>query len=145
MDLTNRPLSLLGHQRSRSISRNLLEQSAEMMGVFEAQQVGHFTDDETFHQKGFRLIDDEGMDVSDGCSAGGVVDHITEVACRIGQFGCTVCNGGKSSLMLQTFGEIVDQQTVKAFQDVAFAAFLLRQLPLIDSLAIIQNQLQVTD
>ena len=46
--------------------------------------------------------------------------------------------------MLKTFGEIIYQQAVEAFKDVAFATFFLSELALVDALAIIQNQLKVT-
>ena len=114
-----------------------------MMRVFEAQKIRHFANTEAFHEERFRLVDDEIMDIADGRAAGGMMNHITEVSGRISQFRCAPGNAGKALFVLQAFGEIIYQQAVEAFEDVTFAAFLLGELPKVDSLAVGQNQLQV--
>ena len=71
----------LSQELCRRHSRDFLEQTAEVVRVLEAQQIGHFAYAETFHQEGFCLVNDKCMDVADGCATGGFMDHIAEIAC----------------------------------------------------------------
>ena len=54
-----------------------------MVGIYEAQKVGHFANTEAFHKERFSLADDEIMNIADGRAAGGLMDHITEVSSGI--------------------------------------------------------------
>ena len=74
-----------------------------MMRVLKAQQVGHFSYGMTFHQKVFCLVYYEGVDIADGGTAGGLMDHIAEVTGGISKFARAVCNGWKAYFVLQPF------------------------------------------
>ena len=67
-----------------------------MVRKIETQQAGSLADVLTLHQQTFRLIDNIVVDVADGCAACGLVDNITEITGRIGQFGGTIGNGGQT-------------------------------------------------
>lgn len=56
-----------------------------MVRELEAQEVGGFVDVMAVHQEVLSLFNYEGMDVADGRTAGGFVDHVAQVAGRIGQ------------------------------------------------------------
>ena len=73
-----------------------LKEAGEMVREIETQQAGSLADVLTLHQQTFRLIDNIVVDVADGCAACGLVDNITEIAGRIGQFGGTIGNGGQT-------------------------------------------------
>ena len=95
--------ALFLHKLRRSHSGDLLEQPAEVVGILEAQQVGHFSYSMTFHQKVLSLVYHEGVDIADGSAAGGLMDHVAEVASGLGQFAGTVCYGRETLLVLQSF------------------------------------------
>ncbi len=73
-----------------------LKEAGEMVREIETQQARGLADVMTLHQQTFRLIDNIVVDVADGCAACGLVDNITEIAGRIGQFGSTISNGGQT-------------------------------------------------
>ena len=102
----------------------LFEESGEMIGEFEAEEVGGFGDVVTVHQQALGLVDDVIVDVSDGCAACGLVDDVAEVTRRIGQFGSTVSNGRQAMSKLPILAEILLEQGMETFQQVA-AAFVL--------------------
>ena len=65
----------------RCQASDLLEQAAEMVGIVEAQQVRHFAHAQTFHQEILGLVNHEIVYITDGGSASGMVNQITEVTC----------------------------------------------------------------
>ena len=73
-----------------------LKETGEMVRKIETQQAGSLADVLTLHQQTFRLIDNIVVDVADGCATCGLVDNITEITGRIGQFGGTIGNGGQT-------------------------------------------------
>ena len=73
-----------------------LKETGEMVREIETQQAGSLADVLTLHQQTFRLIYNIVVDVADGCATCGLVDNITEITGRIGQFGGTIGNGGQT-------------------------------------------------
>ena len=73
-----------------------LKETGEMVRKIETQQAGSLADVLTLHQQTFRLIYNIVVDVADGCAARGLMDNITEITGRIGQFGGTIGNGGQT-------------------------------------------------
>lgn len=63
-----------------------------MVGVFEAQQMGRFVHVMSVHKEVLALVDNEGMDIADGCAPSGLVDHVSQVAGGIGQMLRTVAD-----------------------------------------------------
>ena len=53
------------------------EQAAEMVGIVEAQKVGHFADGEPLHQEILGLVDHERVDVADGSTPVSVADKLS--------------------------------------------------------------------
>ena len=115
-----------------------------MVWIFKPKQIGYFSHTEPFHQESLGLVDNEGMDIADGCAAGSMVNHIAEIAGRISQFAGTPGNCREALFVLKSLGEIIHQQAVEAFEDVAFAAFFFGKLAQVNALAVVQNQLKVT-
>ena len=113
------------------------------MGIFEAQQVGHFAYGKALHHEILGLIDYKAVDIADGGAVGGLMDYIAEISGGISQLRSAPCDGGEPHLMLQAPGEILNQKAVEAFEDVAFTAFFLCDLAQVDSLAVFQNQFKV--
>ena len=74
-------MGLLFHKFRRRQASDLLEQAAEMVGIVEAQQVRHFAHAQTFHQQILGLVNHEIVYITDGGSASGMVNQITEVTC----------------------------------------------------------------
>ena len=85
----------------RSHSRHLLEESTEMMGILEAQQVGDLSNGVSFHQKVLGLVYYESMYITNGGTTGGLMDHVAEVAGGIGQFACAPGNSREALFVLQ--------------------------------------------
>ena len=65
----------------RCQASDLLEQAAEMVGIVEAQQVRHFAHAQAFHKEILGLVNHEIVYITDGGSASGMVNQITEVTC----------------------------------------------------------------
>ena len=95
-----------------------------MIGEFEAEEVGGFGDVVAVHQQALGLVDDVIVDVSDGRTTCGLVDDVAEVTRRIGQFGSAIGNGGQAMSQLPILAEILLEQGMETFQQVA-AAFVL--------------------
>ena len=72
-------LWLLFQKCRRRQACDLLEHAAEMVGIVEAQQVRHFAHAQTFHQEILGLVNHEIVYITDGGSASGMVNQITEV------------------------------------------------------------------
>ena len=76
---------LLSQEFRRSHSRHLLEQATEMVRIFKPKQISYFSNAEPFHQEGLGLVDNEGVNVTDGCAARGLVNNVAEISSRISQ------------------------------------------------------------
>ena len=122
---------------------HLLEKASEMMGKIEAQAARGLADVVAVHEQALSLIDDVIVDVTDGRAACRLVDDVTEITRRIGQFRSAIGNGGQALSQLPILAEILLQQVVKAFQEVAAAMVFLGELPLVDSVAVFQYQVQI--
>ena len=66
--------------------RHLLEKAAEMVGILEAKEIGHFANGESLHQERFSLVYNEVVDIADCGPAGCLVNQVAEVSGRIGEF-----------------------------------------------------------
>ena len=73
-----------------------LKETGEMVREIEAKEARGLADVVALHEQTLGLIDDVVVDIADGCAARGLVDNITEIAGRIGQFGGTISNGGQT-------------------------------------------------
>ena len=128
---------------ARREPRYLLEEAGEMMGKIEAQEARGFADVVAVHEQALGLVDDIVVDVADGRAACRLVDDVAEITRRIGQFRSAIGNGGQALSQLPILAEILLQQVVKAFQEVAAALVLIGELPLIDAVAVFQYQVQI--
>jgi len=115
-----------------------------MMGEVEAEEAGGFADVMSLYQQTFCLIDDVVVDISDGRAACCLVDDVAEIAGRIGQFGGTSGDGWQALGQLSILAEIGFQKVVKALQQVGFSPILFRQLALIDAVAVLEYQVQIS-
>ena len=70
----------------RRHSRHLLEKAAEMVGILEAKEIGHFANGESLHQERFSLVYNKGVDIADCRPTGRLVNQVAEVSGRIGEF-----------------------------------------------------------
>ena len=97
-----------------------------MVREVKTQQAGSLADVMTLHQQTFRLINNIIMYVTDGRAACCLVDNVTEIAGRLGQFGSTPCNGGQALRQLAVLTKIGLKQVVKALQQVRLSPILFR-------------------
>lgn len=111
------------------------------MGKVEAKESRGLTDVVAVHQQTFGLVDDIVVNVANSGSASGLVDDVAEVSRRISQFRGAIGNGGQALRKLSILAEILLQQVMKAFQQVAAAFVFLRELTLVDAVAVFQYQL----
>ena len=78
--------SLFRQEFRRGEACDFLEDTVEVMHVFESQQMGRFADIVPMHQEAFPHFNHERMDVADGCNPCCLVDHVAQIAGRIRQF-----------------------------------------------------------
>ena len=71
-----------------------------MVRELVAQEVRGFIDIMTVHQKVLALLDHKGVDVADGGISGGFVNHVAQVAGRIGKLLRAVLDGGDAKVHL---------------------------------------------
>ena len=109
---------LVLHKLRRRKPCDFLEKACEVMGIVEAEQSGRLADVATVHQQAFALVDDIGVDVADGGAASSLVNHIAEIAWRIGQLRGTPCHSGKSIGELAAIEIVLFKQCMEAFQQV---------------------------
>lgn len=109
-----------------------------MMGKIEAKEARGLADVVTVHEQALGLVDDIVVDVADGRSSCRLVDDVAEITRRIGQFRSAIGNGGQALSQLPILAEILLQQVVKAFQEIATAIIFFRKLPLVDPVAVFQ-------
>ena len=114
-----------------------------MMGKIEAQKARGLADVVAVHEQALRLVDDVIVDVADGRSSCRLVDDVAEITWRISQLGGTIGDSGQALRQLPILAEILLQQVVKAFQEVAAAIIFLGELSQVDSVAVFQYQVQI--
>ena len=114
------------------------------MRELEAKEEGRFAHIVPVHQEILTLLRHEGVDVSDGSAAGGFVDHISQIARRIGQPVGAVLDGGHAEIHLPAVQIILPQQVVEALEDVRRCLVFLRKLAQIDALAVFQDEADVS-
>ena len=123
----------------------LLERASEVLGVFEAEEVGGLGDGLAVAQVGGGFLHDKVADDGGGSLAGGLTDEVAEVVGREEQFLGTITDGGQAERALAAFAVIAAQQVVEAFQQVVVGCGLGLNLPLIEDGAILQNQFEIGD
>ena len=80
-----------------------LEHTGEMLGVFEAEEIGGFGDGLSVMQKGDSFLHDEVADDDGCCLAGGLTDKVAEIVGREKQFLGTIADGGQAKFVLAAF------------------------------------------
>ena len=122
-----------------------LKHAGEMLGVFEAEEVGGFADGLTFMQKSGGSLHDEVTNDGGCCLARSLTYKVTEIVGRKKQFLGAITDGGQAKLTLPSFAIIAFQQVVKAFQQVIVGCGLRLELTFIEHGAIFQYQFEVSD
>ena len=113
-----KPRRLLPEEFGWRDADNLLEESREVMGVLEAEQVGCLTDVVALHEEALAGVDDIGVDVAEDGDARRAAEELTEVVGGIGHLGGAVGDGGQAQLVLTTVVVILFEQGVEALEDV---------------------------
>ena len=123
----------------------LLELAGEVLGIFEAEEVGGFGDGFAIMQVGGGSLHHEIADDGGGCLACCLTDEIAEVVGRKEQLLRTITDGGQTELALTSFAIIVSEQVIEALQLIVVDCNLRLELTLIESGTILQYQFEVSD
>ena len=122
-----------------------LEHTGEMLGVFEAEEIGGFGDGLSVMQKGDSFLHDEVADDDGCCLAGGLANEVAEIVGRKEQFLCTITDSGQTEGALAAFIVIAVQQVVESFQQIVVSCGFCLKLTLVENRAIFQYQFEVSD
>ena len=121
----------------------LLEHPAEMLGIFEAEAVGHLGDGFPCRKAVLGKLDDELADVVARRVAGGLLDDIAEVIGRHAELVGTILHGGQAESQLELVLEIVAEQAVEADEDVGVLYLSGDELAVVETLAEVECQFDV--
>ena len=91
-----------------------LEETGEVLGVFEAEGVGCLGGGEPTDQQALGATDKEALDDLCGTLARNASHHIAEIAGRQAEFGGTIFHVGQAVLSLQASLVIVGEYTLKS-------------------------------
>ena len=121
----------------------LLEHPAEVLGIFEAEAVGHLRNGFPCCKAVLGKLDDELADVVARRVAGGLLDDIAEIVGGHTQFVGAILHGGQAEGQLEFVLEIVAQQAVEADEDVGVLNLAGDELAVVETLAEIERQFDV--
>ena len=121
----------------------LLEHPAEVLGIFEAEAVGHLGDGFPCRQPVLGKLDDEPTDVVARRVAGRLFDDIAEVVGRHAEFVGAILHGGQAEGQLEFVLEIVAEQAVEADEDVGVLYLPGDELAVVETLAEVERQFDV--
>ena len=121
----------------------LLEHPAEVLGIFEAEAVGHLGDAFPCRQPVLGKLDDELADVVARRVAGGFLDDIAEIVGRHAELVGAILHGGQAESQLELVLEIVAEQAVEADEDVGVLYLSGDELAVVKTLAEIERQFDV--
>ena len=122
-----------------------LEHAGEVLGIFEAKEVGGFADGLTFMQKSGGSLHDEVTNDGGCCLTRGLTDKVAEIVGRKKQFLGAITDGGQAKLTLPSFTIIVSEQVVKALQQIIVGIGFGLKLALVEHRAILQYQFEVSN
>ena len=112
-----------------------LEHPTEMLGVFEAEAVGHLGDGFPCRQPVFGKLDDELANVAACRIAGRLLDDIAEIVGRHTQLVGAILYGGQTEGQLELVLEIVAEQAVEADEDIGVLYLSGDELAVVETLA----------
>ena len=92
----------------------LLEETGEVLGIFETEGVGGLGGGETADQQALGTGDKETLDNLCGTLARNTSHHIAEIAGRQAEFGCAIFHVGQAVLPLQAPLVIVGKYPLEA-------------------------------
>ena len=105
-----------------------LEEAGEVVREVKAQHAGGLVDVVALHQQALGLVDDVVVDVADGRTASCLVDEVSEITGRIGQFRGAIGDGGQAVKKLPVLAEVLLKQVVKTLQQIVATLVVLREL-----------------
>ena len=116
-----------------------------MLGVFEAEAVGHLRDGLACRQPVLGKPDDEATDMVARRVAGRLLDDVAEVVGRHAEPVGAILHGGQAERQLELVLEIVAQQAVETDEDVGVLNLSGDELAVVEPLAEVERQLDVAD
>ena len=119
----------------RSDTLLLLEHPTEVLGIFEAESVGHLGDGFSCCQPVFGKLNDELANVAACRIAGRLLDDITEIVGRHTQLVGAILYGGQTEGHLEFILEIVAEQPVEADEDIGVLYLSGDELAVVETLA----------
>ncbi len=122
----------------------LLEHPAEMLGILEAEAVGHLGDGFPRRKAVLGKLDDELADVAARRVPGRLLDDIAEVVGRHTELVGTILHGGQAEGQLELVLEIVAEQAVEADEDVGVLYLSGDELAVVETLAEVERQFDIT-
>ena len=121
----------------------LLEHSAEMLGVFEAEAVRHLRHRLPGGKPVLGKPDDEAADVVACRVAGGLFDYVTEIVGRHAKFVRAILHGRQAKRKLELLVVIIPQQVFEAGQNIGILDFTCGKLAVVETLAKVEGKLDV--
>ena len=114
-----------------------------MLGIFEAEAVGHLRDGFSGGKTVLGKLDDELADVAACRVAGGFLDDIAEVIGGHAKLVGAVLHGGQAECQLEPVLEIVAEQAVEADEDVGVLNLAGDKLAVVETLAEVECQFDI--
>ena len=114
-----------------------------MLGIFEAEAVGHLGDGFPCRKPVLGKLDDELADVVARRVAGGFLDDIAEVVGGHAELVGTILHGGQAEGQLELVLEIVAEQAVEVDKDVGVLNLSGDELAVVETLAEVERQFDV--
>ena len=118
----------------------LLEETGEVLRVFEAEGVGGLADGEAADQQTLGTVNEKALYDLHGTLPGDASHHVAEVTGRQAEFGGTVFHVGQAVLPLQAMFVIVGKHLLKSRQQVALSAGGILKLTMIKQPCIVTHQ-----
>ena len=111
-----------------------------MLGIFEAQRVGHLRHRQTADHHALGTVYQEVLDNLHGTVARDAAHHVAEIAGREAQFRGAVFHVGQSVLVLQPALVVVRQHPLESAQQVALLLCLRLELALVEQQAVVADE-----
>ena len=120
-----------------------LEHAAEVLGILEAEPVGHLGYGFAGSQSVLGKPDDEPADMIAGRVACGLLDDVTEIIGRQTQLVGAILYGRQTEGKLQPVLEIIPKQTLETDENVGVLYLAGQELAVVEPLAEIKHQFDV--
>ena len=137
----SRPQFLAVFRRGNSLL--FLEHPAEMLGILEAEAVGHLGDGFPGGKTVFGKLDDELADVAARRVPCRLFDDISEIVGRHAEFVGAILHGGQAEGKLELVLEIIAKQAVEADEDVGVLNLSGNKLSVVEPLAEVERQFDI--